>query len=91
MALLVNTKSIVSNIAPNNGIAFELEEAQALVGGYIEIINIGKGYIMIIDEEGKLDGKPFNTMATMIALHRQAIRPDDYIVGDVIICKMHEI
>ena len=38
----------------------ELEAFQALVGGYIETVPFANGAIMLVDEEGKLDGRPVN-------------------------------
>lgn len=37
-----------------------LEAAQAIVGGYIEIVEVEDGLYMVCDEEGKLKGKAFN-------------------------------
>lgn len=37
-----------------------LEAAQAIVGGYIEIVEVDDGLYMVCDEEGKLKGKAFN-------------------------------
>lgn len=57
-----------------------LEQMQALVGGYIEHLDVdfeGKRQHMLVNEEGLFRGLPVNTKATMIAL-----RP---IVGDVFI------
>ena len=38
----------------------ELEPLQALVGGYIEIVPISDKIVMIVNEEGKLMGLPYN-------------------------------
>ena len=37
----------------------ELETFQKLVGGYIEIVNIGHHVVVVCDEEGRIKGKPF--------------------------------
>lgn len=91
MATLVKENGDKVEISPANGKMFELEEVQKLVGGYIEIIRLGKGDLMIIDEEGKLKDKQINSVATMVAYKRHAIHPCDCIVGDVVICKNCEI
>ena len=52
-----------------------LENLQRTVGGYIEVVKIGKGIIMICNEEGKLKGLPHNMFIT-----GESIR------GDIIIC-----
>lgn len=43
---------------------FTLREMQELVGGYIEIIPLGQGRQMVIDEEGKLKGLEPNIEAS---------------------------
>jgi len=62
-----------------------LDELQAAVGGYIEIISLGGGYYMIINEEGKIKDLPANYIATTIARHHNAIFDKDYIAGNAII------
>ncbi len=91
MATLIKVNGVKKTITPGNGKKFELEEAQKLVGGYIQIIYLDNGEVMILDEEGKLKGYPANQTASFIALSRGAIHLTDYIVGDVVICKEHEI
>lgn len=91
MATLVKENGDKVEISPANGKMFELEEVQKLVGGYIEIIHLGKGDVMIIDEEGKLKNKTINSVATIVAHMRHAINPFDCIVGDVVICKNNEV
>lgn len=36
----------------------ELENIQGLIGGWIEVVNVGKDILMIVDEEGALKGRP---------------------------------
>lgn len=91
MATLIKSSGGKSEITPRNNKAFELEEAQALVGGYIQIIHVGDEKVMVFDEEGKLKGKPVNQMATIVAKMHRAIFPTDFIVGDVIYCKNDDI
>ena len=40
-----------------------LEQAQAFVGGYVEGISFPNGDYLIVNEEGKLKGLPFNVPA----------------------------
>jgi DNA-binding CsgD family transcriptional regulator len=64
-----------------------LEELQAAVGGYIEILLIRYGALdahLVFDEEGKLKGKLVNRAATMLA-RSAGIALDDYIVGDAVV------
>jgi uncharacterized protein DUF3846 len=76
-------------IHPANGKNFSLAEAQALVGGLIEVFPLGGGQIMVCNEEGKLEQLPVNVEATMI--FRRVFGPVDIIVGDVFICQGREL
>lgn len=38
----------------------DLQTLQELVGGYIECVMVGKGIVLVVNEEGKLDGLPAN-------------------------------
>ena len=68
-----------------------LEQLQAAVGGYVELIpyfdnHQGQGCKAYGDEEGKLKGKPLNPEATR--LWAEAVRPHalaDHLVGPVVI------
>lgn len=57
------------------------------VNGYIEIVRTDDGQFMVLNEEGKLQGLPFNLNATKMAY--ATVR--DSIVGDVVICGQGEI
>ena len=69
---------------PKNGTTFELEEMQEIVGGYIEIIRLNDGRIIIVNEEGLLQGLPVNIEATNIL--RRDHSTTQYIVGTAIVC-----
>lgn len=84
-ALLIKTDGSVQKTYPANGSDFTLEELQGFVEGIIEIIDIGSGVIMVVNEEGKGVLEP-NSMATVIAKARCAIFPHDYIAGNVLMC-----
>lgn len=75
----------ISEISPKNGKTFELEEVQAYVEGYIEVVQLNKDQIMIVNEEGKFD-KEYNAIATGIADLHKALWSGDYICGNVVIC-----
>mgnify|MGYP001602604492 CR=1 len=66
------------------GDTYTLDELQAIVGGYIEIVRLSNGRLMVLNEEGKLEGLPFNAEAT--ALTRGILADDDRIVGNVLVC-----
>ena len=70
--------------APKDGRYFELEEMQGIVGGYIEVIRLNDGRIIIVNEEGLLQGLPVNIPATNIL--RRDHFTTDYIVGTAIVC-----
>jgi hypothetical protein len=53
-----------------------LQSYQKIVGGYIEVVYMDAGYIMICNEEGKFENLPVNF-----------VLEHDYIVGDVFFAK----
>ena len=60
-----------------------LKVLQGLVGGYIEVVPAYAGNLLIVNEEGLLEGLPLNTTAS-VAVGRQ-------IVGDAVLCTAGEI
>ena len=83
-AKIIYTDKEAEDYTPKNGKTFELDEMQGIVGGYIEIINLKEGRMMIVDEEGKLNNKEVNIPATNIL--RRDHYTADYIVGTAIVC-----
>lgn len=69
---------------PNNGSTFELEELQEVVGGYIEIVRLNDGRVIIVNEDGLSLNLPVNIEATNIL--RRDHFTTDYIVGNAIVC-----
>lgn len=69
---------------PNNGTTFELEEMQEIVGGYIEIIRLNDGRVIIVNEDGLSLNLPVNIEATNIL--RRDHSTTQYIVGNAIVC-----
>tara|TARA_E500000305_G_scaffold99272_1_gene91367 strand:+ start:646 stop:897 length:252 start_codon:yes stop_codon:yes gene_type:complete len=61
-----------------------LEELQAAVGGYIEMVRTNNVGYMYCNEEGKLQGLPVNRAATSM------IDFDDVVVGDVVVMEEGE-
>lgn len=59
---------------------------QQVVGGYIEIVRLSNGRLMVLNEEGKLLRLPLNVKAT--ALYNNL---NDVIVGDVLVGTRKEI
>ena len=58
-----------------------LSEAQKFVGGWVEVVQVNDG-ILIIDEEGKLKDKPINNASSK--LYADKYGDADIIVGDAI-------
>lgn len=81
----ITVQGEIAEIAPKNGRTFRLKEAQSLVDGYIEVLFLNSDWIMVINEDGKFT-KGYNEKATQLAHSCQAIRGNDYICGDVIVC-----
>ena len=82
-AKLYKADGTIIEVVPANGTDFQLDELQAMVDGYIEIVPAGNGKIMVIDEEGKLKGKPVNDAATIIHYAKKL----DYVDSErVVVC-----
>lgn len=90
MAQLIKTTGEILEISPKNGINFQLDELQKYVDGYIEIVNLNNGEILVVNEEGKFV-EEMNEKATDIVHNNQAIFSSDYIAGNVVLCKDKEV
>lgn len=64
MATLIKTDGSKLEIQPQNGLDFQLDELQKFVDGYIDIINLHNGDILVINDNGK-DFYPVNHRATL--------------------------
>ena len=82
---IITTEGAFNDSFPKNRREYELEELQTIVGGFIEIIELCDGMIMVINEEGKFTCEP-NAHATVLAKMCGAIYPHDYIAGNVLVC-----
>jgi acyl CoA:acetate/3-ketoacid CoA transferase len=58
-----------------------LSDAQKFVGGWVEVVQVNDG-ILIIDEEGKMKDKPVNEVASK--MYADKYGDADVIVGDAI-------
>ena len=67
MATLIKTDGSKLEIQPQNGLGFQLDELQKFVDGYIDIINLHNGDILVINDNGK-DVLDSNETATMLFL-----------------------
>lgn len=61
----------------------DLESLQAIVGGYLEAVQLSSCHLYC-DEEGKLKAKPINRKATVLARTLGWPRSRDVLVGDVV-------
>lgn len=89
MASWIKSSGEKIEVEPKNGTDFKLGELKGFVGGYIEIILLKDGRIMVVNEEGKLNRLPINDNATLI--WEEIYGCTDVIVGDVLVCKESEI
>lgn len=90
MARIIKTNGVEQEIKPKNGRDFKLAELQSFVGGYIEIVDLDNDEIMVVNEEGLINGLPFNIKATAIV--RNVYHTSEMgIVGDVLVCKSKEV
>ena len=89
MTELIKANGDVVEIAPKNGKAFTLKEAQKYVGGYVELVGLKHHEMLICNEEAICYGLPYNHIAT-------GLLTDSYgngcqaLYGDIIHCKSNE-
>lgn len=88
MAVIYKSNGEVIETSPKNKKYFSLKELKEIVGGYIEIVNLGDDY-MVVNEEGKLIGLPFNLNATIV--YQISTKIGEHIVGDVLVCPKNQI
>lgn len=89
MGKIYKTDDTITTVEPKNGTDYSLEELQEIVGGHIEILSLNDEEIMVLNEEGKILGLDLNDNAT--AIISEAGYWDDFIVGDVLVCKNEEV
>ena len=85
MAVLYKADGTVTPVHPASGAAaFTLAELQATVGGWIEVVRVGGSeWLLVVNEEGLIEGLPDNVIATAITGAR--------IVGDAVLCSRAEM
>lgn len=76
-------------VLPNNGVAYTLDELRAFVDGPVEVVRLQTNAIMVVNEEGKLRGLPYNDLATNVLYCH--FNTTDYIVGNILICSADRI
>lgn len=88
MDYIIKTDGTKIKIAPDAK-TYTLEEMQEIVGGYIEFVWLSPFYLMVVNEEGKLNGLQLNESATdLLRLYKDTT---DFIVGDVLVCEKDHI
>ena len=85
---LTRDSSKVLEIEPKNDKKYDLEDVQALVGGYVELVHLNGDNIMLLDEDGLLKNKPVNMQATIHA--EQLGWQGGLLVGSVLFCRDSE-
>jgi alpha-acetolactate decarboxylase len=70
-------ESVATHQPPADGRHFTLDEMQSAVGGYVEMVVLRDGTIMLCNEEGRLQNLPVNRAASYLA--------ERIIVGTVIV------
>ena len=83
MAYIINISGDETEFSPSEGNHFGLKELQEAVGGYIQLVTLKTGKILVVDEEGLLKNLPLNTKATILA--------GQPIVGPAVICSADQI
>ena len=88
MAVLYKVNGEKVDVRPKNGKDFKLEELRELLHcDWVEVAHMPRdGHFFLVDEEGKLTGKPLNVRATKIYSYYY----NDYIVGDALLCSPTE-
>ena len=82
-AKIIKTDGSEITVTPKNGKTFELTEMQESVDGYIEFLYLDKDSIMVVNEEGRLNGLGFNLSATNLV--RERLKANHIIVGNVMV------
>lgn len=91
MAKVIKTSGETIEVSPRNGTDFQLDEMHEFVEGYIEVVYLDNGQLMVVNEEGKLKGLPYNPVATEVARSKCKYFVDDWIVGDVLVCEGNQV
>ena len=83
-AKIIYTDKEDEDYTPKNGKTFGKTEMYGIVEGYIDIIRLNDGRVIIFDSQGKALNKAVNVPATNIL--RRDHFTTDYIVGTAIVC-----
>lgn len=89
MALLITCDGREEQVTPINGSDYQLRELQGFVSGYVEILSLDKNTLLVVNEEGAVNGMDLNVNATRLINARYNMNICLY--GNVLICNDNEI
>lgn len=90
MNYLITPRGERQEAAPKDGVAFTVTELQDMVGGWIDIKEIGDNHLVVFDVDGARKDKLYNKTAT--ELIRKAWVSEDgepwnsFVAGNAVIC-----
>lgn len=67
-----------------------LETLKEAVGGYIEVVPLGEGRQLVVNEGGIELGLPHNIMATTL-MHMAGHHPGHNVLGNAVLCEPGEL
>lgn len=105
MAKLLKVDGTSTEVKPAIGKTFELSELQACVGGTIDMVTLPDDQVIVLNDNGKLEGMVYNAAATKLIVDIAEIdsygepgtwskdldQERDYLVGDILLCDKTEV
>lgn len=96
MAKLIKTDGTIQEVKPNNGKFFSYEELKEFVEGMVEMVPLPNGKVIIVNEEGKLNGLLKNEKATEVwkqeyPIEKYPLNNDELIVGNALLAEEKEL
>ena len=89
MAQIIEADGTVhDNVEPAEGKYFSGNELNEIVGGWFQLVPIGDGRVMVVNEEGHIHKLPKNHKAGAMLNRHDATA---IIVGTVLICKAKQL
>ncbi len=82
LPVVIKPDGKIEFVNPYNNKDFKLEQAQLLVGGYVQLVKIING-ILLCDEDGLAKGLAYNEKASALTGHVHRI------VGNALVCPAH--
>lgn len=93
----IKADGTISLVVPRNGMQFTYEELLELAEAeFVQVIKppSSLGAVMVIDEEGKMNKKPVNGLATRMWQQNcdpGSLRAEDAVVGTVLLCQQSQL